>query len=296
MAAPVAMLAAMELKETTYEVSNRIATITLNRPEAMNALTAQMGMELVDSLRKADSDDDVRVVIVTGAGEKAYCAGADISGGESGFVGEGTAERVRLDDYRDGGGQITLALHRMRKPVIAAINGHAVGIGITMTLAMDIRVVADDAKIGFVFARRGIVPEAASSYFLPRIVGIAKAAEFCYTGRVFLAAAEKDSGLFNYVVAHDEVLAKAQELAREIADNTSGVSIALSKAMLWHGLALDDPETAHLIDSKCVLWTSSNVDAVEGVTSFLEKRKPDFKLSPSQDMPEFYPWWNETKV
>jgi len=286
----------MQLNETIYSVSNRVATITLNRPEAMNALTARMGLELVHCLTEADADDAVRAVVVTGSGDKAYCAGADISGGESGFVGEGTAERVRLADYRDGGGQITLALHRMRKPVIAAINGHAVGIGITMTLAMDIRIVAEDAKIGFVFARRGIVPEAASSYFLPRIVGISKAAELCYTGRVFPAVAEKDSGLFNYVVPRDQVLAKAYELAAEIAENTSGVSVALSKAMLWHGLALDDPESAHLIDSKCVLWTTSNADAVEGVTSFLEKRKPNFTMSPTTDMPDFYPWWTQPKV
>jgi enoyl-CoA hydratase/carnithine racemase len=286
----------MELKETLYSVADGIGTITLNRPQAMNALTARMGEELVHCLGRADTDDAVRAVVVTGAGEKAYCAGADISGGESGFVGEGTAERVRIGDYRDGGGQITLALHRMRKPVIAAINGHAVGIGITMTLAMDIRVVADDAKIGFVFARRGIVPEAASSYFLTRIVGISKAAELCYTGRVFPAAAEKDSGLFNYILPRDQVLAKAYELAAEIAENCSSVSVALSKAMLWHGLALDDPESAHLIDSKCVLWTSSNADAAEGVTSFLEKRKPNFKLSPTRDMPDFYPWWTEPKV
>ena len=286
----------MELKETLYSVADGIATITLNRPEAMNALTARMGEELVHCLGRADTDDTVRAVVVTGAGEKAYCAGADISGGESGFVGEGTAERVRIGDYRDGGGQITLALHRLRKPVIAAINGHAVGIGITMTLAMDIRVVAEDAKIGFVFARRGIVPEAASSYFLTRIVGISKAAEFCYTGRGFPAAAEKDSGLFNYVLPRDRVLAKAYELAAEIAENCSGVSVALSKALLWHGLALDDPESAHLIDSKCVLWTSSNADAAEGVMSFLEKRKPNFKLSPTRDMPDFYPWWTEPKV
>lgn len=286
----------MELQETMYSAADGVATITLHRPDAMNALTGRMGLELVECLQAADGDDAVRVVVVTGSGNRAFCAGADISGGESGFVGEGTAERVRIADYRDGGGQITLAIHRMRKPVIAAINGHAVGIGITMTLAMDIRVVAEDAKIGFVFARRGIVPEAASSYFLPRIVGISKAAELCYTGRVFEAAAEKDSGLFNYVVPRDQVLAKAYELAAEITENTSGVSIALSRAMLWHGLALDDPESAHLIDSKCVLWTTSNADAVEGVTSFLEKRKPDFTLSPSRDMPDFYPWWTEPKT
>jgi enoyl-CoA hydratase/carnithine racemase len=286
----------MELRETTYSTADGVATITLSRPEAMNALTARMGEELVSCLQKADGDDAIRVVIVTGAGEKAYCAGADISGGESGFVGEDTAEKVRIADFRDGGGQITLAIHRMRKPVIAAINGHAVGIGITMTLAMDMRVIADDAKVGFVFTRRGICPEAASSYFLPRIVGIAKATELVYTGRVFLAAEEKDSGLFNYVVPRDQVLAKAQELAREIADNTSAVSVALSRAMLWHGLALDDPETAHLIESKAVLWTSSNADAAEGVMSFLEKRKPQFTLSAARDMPDFYPWWTEPKT
>jgi enoyl-CoA hydratase/carnithine racemase len=189
-----------------------------------------------------------------------------------------------------------LAIFGCRKPVIAAINGAAVGVGITMTLPMDIRVVAEDAKVGFVFARRGIVPEACSSWFLPRIVGISKAAELCYTGRVFVARDEEASGLFSYVVARDQVLAKAMEIAREIADNSSAVSVALSKALLWHGLGEDDPQSAHLIDSKCIHWTGAQADCYEGVQSFLEKRKPEFKMSAWTDLPDFYPWWKEPKV
>jgi len=203
---------------------------------------------------------------------------------------------VPIGEHRDGGGQIALAIFRCRKPVIAAINGHAVGVGITMTLPMDIRIVSEDAKIGFVFTRRGVVPEACSSWFLPRIVGISKAAEWIYTGRVFRASEEAKSGLFNYVVPQAKVVDKAMALAREIAENTSAVSVALSRALLWHGLAEGDPQSVHLIDSRCFYWMGHQKDSQEGVESFLEKRPPKFDMKVSSDMPDFYPWWKEPKV
>jgi len=244
----------------------------------------------------ADQDDSVRVVVVKGAG-KAFCAGADLSAGGSAFdrtIQEG--RKVAIGEHRDGGGQIALAIFRCRKPVIAAINGHAVGVGITMTLPMDIRIASEDAKIGFVFTRRGVVPEACSSWFLPRIVGISKAAEWIYTGRVFRASEEAKSGLFNYVVPQEKVFDKAMTIAREIAENTSAVSVALSKALLWHGLAEGDPQSAHLIDSRCFYWMGHQKDSHEGVESFLEKRPPKFAMKVSSDMPDFYPWWKEPKV
>jgi len=286
----------MDLPQTLYEVANGVATVTLNRPEEMNAFTPAMRKELIEIFNRADRDDAVRVIVVTGAG-KAFCAGADLSSGGSTFdrdVREG--KKIALNEHRDGGGQVTLAIFRCRKPVIGAINGHAVGFGITMTLAMDIRVVAEDAKIGFVFTRRGIVPEACSSWFLPRIVGVSKAAELVYTGRVFRAGDEANSGLFNYVVPQDQVLEKAMAIAGEIAENTSAVSVALSKGLIWHGLSEDDPQSVHLLDSRCICWTGREKDAYEGVQSFLEKRPPRFTMSAATDMPDFYPWWKEPKV
>ena len=282
----------MELSQTRYEINESIATITLNRPDRMNAFTPIMRKELVTLLGEADLDDTVRVVVVTGAG-KAFCAGADLSGGGSTFDRSGL---TGMGDHRDGGGQVSLAIFNCRKPVIAAINGHAVGIGITMTLPMDMRIVAENAKIGFVFAKRGVVLEACSSWFLPRIVGISKATELAYTGRVFRAAEEAGSGLFNYVVPEDQVLIKAMEIAKEIAAHTSAVSVALNKALLWHGLGEDDPQSAHLVDSRCFYWVGKQKDAAEGIGSFLEKRPPRFTMSPSKDMPDFYPWWKEPKV
>lgn len=282
----------MELTETRYEIDKGIATITLYRPDKMNAFTPTIRKELIGLFAEADRDDAVRVVVVTGAGN-AFCAGADLSEGGSTFD---RSKKTGIGEHRDGGGQVTLAIFRCRKPVIGAINGHAVGIGITMTLAMDMRIVAEDAKIGFVFVRRGVLPEACSSWFLPRIVGIAKATELVYTGRIFRALEEVNSGLFNYVVPSDRVLAKAMEIAKEIADHTSAVSVALSKALLWHGLAEEDPQSAHLIDSRCFYWSGKQKDANEGVQSFLEKRSPEFTMSASTDMPDFYPWWKEPKV
>jgi enoyl-CoA hydratase/carnithine racemase len=281
----------MAYSQISLDTKDRVATVTLNRPERLNAYTGIMRDELVNVFGVIDRDDGIRAVVVTGAG-RAFCAGADLGEGGATFDHATT----RLADYRDGGGMVTLAIHRCRKPVIAAIHGPAVGIGITMTLAMDIRVAAEDAKIGFVFARRGIVPEAASSWFLPRIVGIGKATELVMTGRVFRAADEASSGLFNHVLPAEKVVAKATEIAREIADNTSATSIALSKALLWHGLSDPDPQTAHLRDSKCIYWAGQQKDAYEGVSSFLEKRPPKFSMSAATDMPDFYPWWTEPKV
>ena len=286
----------MDFHEILYEVKNGIATVTLHRPDKMNAVTPSMRKELIRGFQEADADDTVRVVVVTGKG-KAFCAGADLSSGGATFdQSRRQGREVPISEHRDGGGQIALAIFRCRKPVIAAMNGHAVGVGITMTLPMDIRVVAEDAKIGFVFTRRGVVPDACASWFLPRIVGISKAAELIYTGRVFRAAEEANSGLFNSVVPRNEVLVQAMSIAKEIADNAAPVSVALSKALLWHGLAEGDPQSVHLIDSRVFFWAGRQRDAYEGVESFLEKRSPKFTLKVSTDMPDFYPWWKEPKV
>jgi enoyl-CoA hydratase/carnithine racemase len=286
----------MDLLQTHYEIEDSIALITLNRPDEMNAMTHAMRKELIGLFEDADQNDSVRVVVVTGAG-KAFCAGADLSSGGSSFDrSDHDGRNVSISEHRDGGGQISLSIFRCRKPVIAAINGHAVGVGITMTLPMDIRIAAEDAKVGFVFTRRGVVPEACSSWFLPRIVGISKAAELVYTGRVFRAEEEASSGLFNYVVPRDQVLSTAMKIAEEISENAAPVSVALSKALLWHGLTEDDPQSVHLIDSRCFYWAGRQSDAYEGIQSFLEKRPPTFSMSVSADMPDFYPWWKEPKV
>ncbi|MFC1858152.1 crotonase/enoyl-CoA hydratase family protein [Thermodesulfobacteriota bacterium] len=286
----------MEFTQIRYEIDRNIAKLTLDRPDNFNAFTPTMRKELVEAFSRIDQDDTVRAVVVTGAG-KAFCAGADLSAGAAAF--ERTHQegrKVEMRDHRDGGGQVSLAVFGSRKPVIAAINGHAVGVGITMTLPMDIRIAAEDAKIGFVFTRRGVIPEACSTWFLPRIVGVSKAAELMYTGRLFRAADESHSGLFNAVVPRAEVLPKAMAIAEEIAQNTSAVSVALTRALLWRGLAEDDPHSAHLTDSRLFYWVGQQKDAREGIQSFLEKRPPNFTMSPSSDMPEFYPWWKEPKV
>lgn len=283
----------MAAEEIRFEVENRTAILTLNRPDKLNALTPDMRNQMIEHMGRIDQDDDIRVAVVTGSG-KAFCAGADLSSGGATFdYRQAGGVETSMDEHRDGGGKLSLAINNCRKPVIAAINGPAVGIGITMTLPMDMRVAAEDAKIGFVFARRGVTLEACSSWFLPRLVGMAKATELVYTGRVFKAAEEASSGLFNYVTHRDEVLPTALRLADEIAENTSAISVALSKALLWRGLTEPDPENAHLIESRCFYWAGRNQDAYEGVQSFLEKRPAGFSLKPSSDMPEFYPWWGK---
>jgi len=286
----------MDLTQTQYGIENSIATITLNRPDELNALTQTMRRELIGLFEDADRNDSVRVVVVTGAGS-AFCAGADLASGGSTFdLSQQEGRKVSLSEHRDGAGQIALSIFSCRKPVVAAINGHAVGAGITMTLPMDMRIAAEDAKIGFVFTRRGVVPEACSSWFLPRIVGISKAAELVYTGRVFRAAEEASSGLFSYIVPREQVVSTAMRIAQEISQNAAPVSVALSKALLWHGLAEDDPQSIHLIDSRCFYWTGRQKDAHEGIQSFLEKRPPRFTMSVSAELPDFYPWWKEPKV
>jgi enoyl-CoA hydratase/carnithine racemase len=279
----------MAFETLLYDVADGVATLTLNRPDRLNAVNAASIRDLVAAFDQADGDDDVRAVIVTGAG-RAFCAGADLGSG-GGTFGGGPGRAERPEDHRDGGGLVTLRIFEMTKPVIAAINGPAVGFGITLTLAMDVRLASSAAKIGFVFARRGVVPEACSTWFLPRLVGIAQAAEWAYTGRVFSADEAHAAGLVSRVTAPDALLPAARDLAREIAANTSAVSVALIRQMLWRMLGADHPREAHRLDSLGMWHTGRSADAHEGVTSFLEKRPPHFTGRPSKDMPSFYPWW-----
>ncbi len=269
-----------------------IMTITLNRPDRLNALSRPMRNGLIEAFDAADRDDDVRAIIVTGAG-RAFCAGADLSRGEDTFDYHKRGE-LRDDGLnRDGGGLVTLRIFQSKKPVIAAINGPAVGFGATMTLPMDIRLASAQARIGFVFARRGVVPEACSSWFLPRIVGISQALAWTMSGRVFPAPEARAGGLVSEVLAPDDLLPRARALAREIADNCSPVSVAMVRQMMWRMLGADHPMAAHRIDSRAMQQMGARPDAREGIRSFLEKRPPQFAMAPSRDMPEVYPWWNE---
>ena len=284
-----------DFTQILYDVTDGIATITLNRPEKLNAYTRTMMMEMIAAFDLSDADDAVRAVIVTGHGERAFCAGADLTpeGGGQVFASPGTQADLSSDEVRDGGGRITLRIYDSKKPVIAACNGAAVGIGATMQLAMDIRLAADNARYGFVFARRGIVPEAASSWFLPRLVGIQQALEWCYTGRIFGAQEALSGGLVRSVHPQAGLMDAARAIAREIADNTSAVSVAMTRAMMWRNAAQDHPMAAHRIDSRAIYRLSKSADAIEGVQSFLEKRAPAFPDKVSRDMPDFYPWWDE---
>ncbi len=269
------------------DLDRGVFTLTLNRPDRLNALSRQMGDELLDVIEHVDANDEIRAVIVTGAG-RGFCAGADLSGGGGSFDRGASAE---AKTHRDEGGLITLRIFDSTKPWIAAINGPAVGIGVTMTLPMDIRIASARARFGFVFTRRGIVPEAASSWFLPRVVGIGRAMEWVATGRVFPAAEALEGGLVNRVLPEDELLPAANEIAREIADNTSSISVALSRQMLWKMLGADHPMEAHRLDSAGVYAMGRTPDGYEGVKSFLEKRPPEFPMKVSRDMPAYFPWW-----
>jgi enoyl-CoA hydratase/carnithine racemase len=249
--------------------------------------------EMIDAFDQTDADDDVRAVIVTGEG-RGFCAGADLSGGGATFDTDTQgAPRERSGVPRDGGGLLTLRIFESLKPVIAAINGPAVGVGITMTLPMDIRLAADDAKIGFVFAKRGLVPEAASSYFLTRAVGISRAMEWVATGRVFLAPEALEAGLVRSIHPKAELLDVARGLGREIAENTAPVSVALSRQMLWRMLGADHPMEAHKIDSRAIDTRGASADVREGVTSFLEKRPANYPMKVSDGMPDWFPWWED---
>ena len=281
----------MEFEQILYEVDDHVLTITLNRPDRLNAFTPTMGRELIEALDAADADDDVRAIVVTGAG-RGFCAGADLEAGGSTFD---WSERHAAGEEvpRDGGGRISLRLFECVKPVIAAINGPAVGVGITMTLPMDVRLAAEGAKIGFVFARRGIVPEACSSWFLPRLVGISQAMEWAATGRVFDASEALAGGLVRSVHAPDDVLGAARDLAREIADNSAPVSVALARRLLWTMLGASHPMEAHRADSRAMFARGRSGDAAEGVTSFLEKRSAEFSDRVSDGLPDILPWLEE---
>jgi len=274
-----------------YEVEDNVLTLTLNRPEKLNAFNRDMMREMINAFDRADEDDNVRAIIVTGAG-RGFCAGADLSVGADTFNADAREDR-ESGLQRDGGGLLTLRIFESKKPVIAAINGPAVGIGATMLLPMDIRICSTDAKIGFVFSRRGIVPEACSSYFLPKIVGISQALEWCISGRVFPSGDALAGGLVRSVHEPDELIAVAKTIAGEIANNTSAVSVALIRQMLWKMLGADHPMEAHKVDSRGIYYCGKSDDVKEGVESFLEKRSAEFPLKVSKDMPEFYPWWKE---
>jgi enoyl-CoA hydratase/carnithine racemase len=272
----------LDFEQIRYEVAEGVLTITLNRPDRLNAFTETMMNELIAAFDASDADDDVRAVIVTGEG-RGFCAGADLAKGGETFDWR---ERAGGEVPRDGGGRVVLRIYDSLKPVIAAINGPAVGVGITMTLPMDIRLAAQGAKIGFVFASRGIVPEACSSWFLPRLVGISQAMEWVATGRVFDAEEAHHGGLVRSVHTQDDLLPFARHLAREIADNTAAVSVALARKMMWRGLGMAHPMDAHKADSRAMFSRGQSADAVEGVTSFLEKRPASYPDKVSDGLPD----------
>jgi enoyl-CoA hydratase/carnithine racemase len=282
----------MDFQDIAYEVSEGIATITLHRPDKMNAFTGRMMHEIISALDMTDADDNVKVVIFTGSG-RAYCAGADLSSGGETFAKGGSDVQTKQGVPRDGGGLVSLRIFESLKPVIGAINGAAVGVGVTMTLPMDIRLASDTAKFGFVFAKRGIVPEACSSYFLPRIVGIQKATEWVFTGRVFSAQEALEGGLVRSVHPADELLTVARELAREIAENTAPVSVALSRRMLWRMLGASHPMEAHRADSRGIMERGRSADSKEGVMSFLEKRAAVYPDRVSDGLPDIFPGWED---
>jgi enoyl-CoA hydratase/carnithine racemase len=284
-----------EFTQIRLDIADGIATITLYRPDKLNAFTRTMMAELIAALDITDADDAVRAVIVTGHGERAFCAGADLTpeGGGHVFSDPTPVEDLSDERVRDGGGRLTLRLFNSKKPLIGACNGVAVGVGATMQLAFDIRLAADSARFGFVFARRGITPEAASSWFLPRLVGMQTALEWCMTGRIFDAHEALARGLVRSVHPAAALMGEARALAREIAENTSAVSVAMTRAMLWRLSAEPHPMLAHRVDSRAIYRLSRSADAREGVQSFLEKRPPSYPDRVSADMPDFYPWWDE---
>lgn len=282
----------MDFQEILYSVDGPIATITLNRPDKMNAFTNRMLKEMIAAFDATDADDQIRAVIVTGAG-RAFCAGADLSGGGETFAKGGSDVAAKSGVVRDGGGLVALRIFESKKPVIGAINGAAVGVGVTMTLPMDIRLASDGAKFGFVFAKRGIVPEAASSWFLPRLVGISQAAEWCYTGRIIKADEALRGRLVRSVHPADELMDVARSIALEIADGTAPVSVALTRQMLWRMLGADHPMEAHRVDSRAINSRGASADASEGVMSFLEKRPAQFPVKVSDGLPDVFPDWQD---
>ena len=285
----------MSYSQINLDIAGGVATITLHRPEKMNAFTRVMMDEIIQAIDTTDADDSVRAVIVTGHGDRAFCAGADLTPEDGGhvFSDPNPVEDLSDERVRDGGGRLTLRLFDSKKPLIGACNGVAVGVGATMQLSFDVRLASDNARFGFVFARRGITPEAASSWFLPRLVGMQTALEWCMTGRIFDAAEAHERGLVRSVHPQGELLDAAHGIAREIAENTSAVSVAMTRAMLWRLGAAGHPMDAHKIDSRAIYRLSRSEDAKEGIASFLEKRAPAYPDTVSEDMPDFYPWWEQ---
>lgn len=295
----------MTTDAVSLDLHAHVLTVTLNRPDKLNAFDEPMMRGLLAAFDRADADDEVRAVIVTGAG-RAFCAGADLSQAGKTFDYAARADRPDVkaalsgstvdlgsEAVRDGGGRVTLRIFQCLKPVIAAINGPAVGIGATMLLPMDVRLCSEGARFGFVFTRRGITPEACSSWFLPRVVGISQALEWTLTGRVFDAAEARAGGLVSRVLPPAELLPAAQALAREMADNAAPVSMALARQMMWRMLGAEHPMDAHRVDSRAIFSRGASDDAREGVTAFLEKRPAHFPNKVSSDMPGFFPWWQE---
>ena len=274
----------MEYTQIQCETEDHVLTLILNRPEKQNAFTPTMCLEIVDALKHADADDDIRAIIITGAGRN-FCAGLDLN-----------QDTQKIDDpyaNRDHAGVITLTLYDMITPVIAAINGAAIGIGITMTLPMDIRLASDNAKLGFPFTRRGLINEGASSWFLPRLVGMGKATEWIITGKTVTAEEALTHGLVNEIVHPDELLHRARSIAADITQNTSAISVALCRQLLWKMQKAEHPMDAHKLESKTLLWSFKQADMREGVNAFFEKRAPHFTMKPGSDMPDFYPWWQD---
>ena len=278
-----------ETLDTTRD--KKVLTIQFTRPEKMNTFSGQMLKDIMEVLDDAEKDDEVRAVIFTGSG-KAFCAGADLSSGEDTFDMSDRQKRDQ-DVQRDTGGVLTLRLFDFKKPLIAAINGAAVGVGVTMTLPMDVRICSDRAKFGFVFAKRGIVPEACSSWFLPKIVGISNALQWCLSGKIFQPTEALEKGLITEITSEEDLLKRAKEIASDFVDSTSSLSVTLIRQMLWKMLGADHPMEAHKVDSRGVYFLGKTGEASEGVLSFLEKRDPNFPGKVSKDLPEFYPWWTE---
>ncbi len=289
-------MADQDFETILYSVDDGIATITLNRPDRMNAMTGRMIHDLLQAFDLTDADDDVRCVIFTGAG-RAFCAGADLGSGAAfdyGSLADPDIEKTRVGDiYRDGAGLVTMRMYESLKPIIAAINGVAVGAGATMPLAADIRLASTTARFGLVFARRGIIPDGAATWFLPKLVGLQTSLEWCMTGRVFPAQEALEKGLVRSLHAPEDLLSAARELAREIADNTAPVSIALTRQMLWRMAGADHPMEAHITDSRAIQSRGASADAREGVSSFLEKRPPSYPNRVSSDLPDPYTNWRE---
>lgn len=273
------------------EIIDNSMIIYLSREDKMNAFTFSMQQEIVSALDEGEMNDDIKTIIFTGDG-RAYCAGADLSSGGATFDNRKGRERTN-NVVRDSGGLLTLRLFKNKKPIIAAVNGAAVGIGVTMTLPMDARICTDKARFGFVFAKRGIVPEAASSWFLPRLIGINKALELCYSGKIISANEAREIGLVSEVVSDDKLIERALEISNEFTAESSQISVALTRQMMWRMLGADDPMEAHKIDSRAIFELGQSDEALEGVNSFLEKRLPTFPGKVSKNMPSFFPWWDE---